>query len=164
MVFPLHDLDRRGPLVRLVAFFLNIPFPGSCDSGSHRYNHLFRMQGCCRLFFRGLEGFYCRCRTTCLTLHERDVVLELAGLALLYIASVKLVRISSSFLVSSPSTATLYDLQSTLNTVRNSHPSGYLMPMKLGATVEEESRDRVVGPLCTFFQAGEELRLPQSKP
>jgi hypothetical protein len=46
------------------------------------------MQGCYKLFFRGLEGFYCRCRTTCLILHGRSVVLELARLALYCLSQV----------------------------------------------------------------------------
>jgi hypothetical protein len=68
-------------------------------------------------------------------------VLELAGLALFHLSQVD----EWLFLVSSPSTATIYHLDmSALNTVRHSYPSGSLMPMELAATVEEESRDSLV--------------------
>jgi hypothetical protein len=98
------------------------------------------MQGCYRLFFRGVEGFYWRCRTTCLILHGRGVVLELLGLALFHLSQVD-ENFRWLILVSLPSTTTLYDFMSALNAVRHWYRSGYLMPVELAATVEEESRD-----------------------
>ena len=125
MVFPLHGLARKRPLVHLVVLSFKISLRDSSASASYRWDIFSYMQGFYKLSFRGLEGLYCRCRaswSTCLILRGKNVVAWICGPCFIWVYPV---RISTSA-VHRDALRPLH--MSALNTRRYLCPSGYFMP------------------------------------